>query len=122
MLGFIISYRLNPNVNSLVLHTYGCGFATGPCIGIFFQGCYLIHILYSSRLTRWQEKYSYDDYNLACIIVLPPYQRKGYGMLMIEFSMSFSTHPLDLILTHRKVTNYLVEAEELVPQNDRCQT
>jgi histone acetyltransferase HTATIP/histone acetyltransferase MYST1 len=35
-----------------------------------------------------QEKVSYDDYNLACIITLPPYQRKRYGMLMIEFSMS----------------------------------
>jgi len=33
-----------------------------------------------------KEKISYDDYNLACIVVLPPYQRKGYGMLMIEFS------------------------------------
>jgi GNAT superfamily N-acetyltransferase len=33
-----------------------------------------------------QEKVSFDDYNLACIMVLPPYQRKGYGMLMIEFS------------------------------------
>lgn len=32
---------------------------------------------------------SYDDYNLACIITLPPYQRKGYGMLMIEFSKSW---------------------------------
>lgn len=29
---------------------------------------------------------SYDDYNLACIVVLPPYQKKGYGMLLIEFS------------------------------------
>ncbi|KAL4069067.1 acyl-CoA N-acyltransferase [Scleroderma yunnanense] len=37
-----------------------------------------------------KEKYSYDDYNLACIIVLPPYQRKGYGMLMIEFSYELS--------------------------------
>ncbi|KAJ7472243.1 acyl-CoA N-acyltransferase [Mycena galericulata] len=33
-----------------------------------------------------KEKVSYDDYNLACIITLPPFQRKGYGMLMIEFS------------------------------------
>ena len=33
-----------------------------------------------------QEKVSYDDYNLACIVVLPPYQKKGYGMLLIEFS------------------------------------
>ncbi|KAG6373170.1 acyl-CoA N-acyltransferase [Boletus reticuloceps] len=37
-----------------------------------------------------KEKFSYDDYNLACIIVLPPYQRKGYGMLMIEFSYELS--------------------------------
>ena len=33
-----------------------------------------------------KEKVSYDDYNLACIVVLPPYQRMGYGMLLIEFS------------------------------------
>ncbi|KAF8201047.1 acyl-CoA N-acyltransferase [Mycena galopus ATCC 62051] len=33
-----------------------------------------------------KEKVSYDDYNLACIITLPPHQRKGFGMLMIEFS------------------------------------
>ncbi|CAL1696908.1 unnamed protein product [Somion occarium] len=37
-----------------------------------------------------KEKVSYDDYNLACIVVLPPYQRKGYGMLMIEFSYELS--------------------------------
>ena len=36
-----------------------------------------------------KEKVSYDDYNLACIVVLPPYQRMGYGMLMIEFSRYF---------------------------------
>lgn len=35
-----------------------------------------------------KEKISYDDYNLACIVVLPPYQKKGYGMLLIEFSAS----------------------------------
>jgi histone acetyltransferase HTATIP/histone acetyltransferase MYST1 len=33
-----------------------------------------------------KEKISFDDYNLATIITLPPFQRKGYGMLMIEFS------------------------------------
>ncbi|KAG6868159.1 hypothetical protein C0993_007049 [Termitomyces sp. T159_Od127] len=36
------------------------------------------------------EKNSYDDYNLATIMTLPPYQRKGYGMLMIEFSYELS--------------------------------
>lgn len=33
-----------------------------------------------------QEKHSFDGYNLACIVVFPPYQRKRYGVLMIEFS------------------------------------
>ncbi|KAJ7021058.1 acyl-CoA N-acyltransferase [Mycena alexandri] len=37
-----------------------------------------------------KEKVSYDDYNLACIITLPPFQRMGYGMLMIEFSYELS--------------------------------
>ncbi|PFH48225.1 hypothetical protein AMATHDRAFT_6029 [Amanita thiersii Skay4041] len=37
-----------------------------------------------------KEKYSFDNYNLACIITLPPYQRQGYGMLMIEFSYELS--------------------------------
>ncbi|KAI0075907.1 acyl-CoA N-acyltransferase [Panus rudis PR-1116 ss-1] len=37
-----------------------------------------------------KEKVSYDDYNLACIVVLPPYQKMGYGMLLIEFSYELS--------------------------------
>ncbi|KAG6819788.1 hypothetical protein H0H93_008639, partial [Arthromyces matolae] len=49
------------------------------------------------RNTIWEvdgaqqkEKNSYDDYNLATIMTLPPYQRRGYGMLMIEFSYELS--------------------------------
>ena len=37
-----------------------------------------------------KEKISYDDCNLACIVTLPPYQRKGYGMLLIELSYCLS--------------------------------
>ncbi|KAF8525214.1 acyl-CoA N-acyltransferase [Hysterangium stoloniferum] len=37
-----------------------------------------------------KEKVSYDNYNLACIVTLPPYQRKGYGTLLIEFSYELS--------------------------------
>ncbi|KAK8732540.1 hypothetical protein OTU49_006811, partial [Cherax quadricarinatus] len=33
-----------------------------------------------------KEKESSEDYNVACILTLPPYQRKGYGKLLIEFS------------------------------------
>lgn len=34
-----------------------------------------------------KEKESTEDYNVACILTMPPYQRKGYGRLLIEFSM-----------------------------------
>lgn len=37
-----------------------------------------------------KEKHSFDEYNLACIMTLPQYQRMGYGMLMIEFSYELS--------------------------------
>ena len=34
----------------------------------------------------FSEKESSEDYNVACILTLPPYQRKGFGKLLIEFS------------------------------------
>ncbi|CAJ0963908.1 unnamed protein product, partial [Mesorhabditis belari] len=37
-----------------------------------------------------KEKESADEYNVACILVLPPYQKKGYGRLLIEFSYELS--------------------------------
>nr|GAT58853.1 ham group protein [Mycena chlorophos] len=37
-----------------------------------------------------KEKVSFDDYNLACIVTLPPYQRGGWGTLMIEASYEIS--------------------------------
>ena len=37
-----------------------------------------------------KEKNSPDDYHLACIMTLPPYQRKGYGKLLIAFSYELS--------------------------------
>ena len=33
-----------------------------------------------------QEKESSEDYNVACILTLPSYQRMGYGKVLIEFS------------------------------------
>lgn len=39
-----------------------------------------------------QEKESSEDYNVACILTLPPYQRKGYGKLLIEFSKYLKYH------------------------------
>ncbi|PAV92002.1 hypothetical protein WR25_22121 [Diploscapter pachys] len=37
-----------------------------------------------------KEKESADEYNVACILVLPPYQKMGYGRLLIEFSYELS--------------------------------
>lgn len=61
------------------------------CYNSFFA--VLFYILTDADSTRdhvlgffSKEKVSYDDYNLACIVVLPPYQKMHYGMLMIEFS------------------------------------
>ena len=42
------------------------------------KGCHIVG--YFSK-----EKESSEDYNVACILVLPPYQRKSYGKLLIEF-------------------------------------
>lgn len=32
-----------------------------------------------------KEKHSPEEYNLACILTFPPYQRKGYGKFLISF-------------------------------------
>ncbi|KAI5806375.1 acyl-CoA N-acyltransferase [Geopyxis carbonaria] len=37
-----------------------------------------------------KEKKSWDDYNLACILVFPPFQRRGLGKLLIAFSYELS--------------------------------
>ncbi|CAL8117193.1 unnamed protein product [Orchesella dallaii] len=47
------------------------------------RGCHLVG--YFSKV-----KESVDNYNVACILTLPPYQRRGYGKLMIELSYELS--------------------------------
>lgn len=37
-----------------------------------------------------KEKASLEEYNLACILTLPPYQRRGYGSLLISMSYELS--------------------------------
>ena len=37
-----------------------------------------------------KEKVSSEEYNLACILTLPPFQRKGYGRFLISFSYELS--------------------------------
>ncbi|ODA79723.1 hypothetical protein RJ55_05317 [Drechmeria coniospora] len=47
------------------------------------KGCHVVG--YFSK-----EKESADSYNVACILTLPQYQRKGYGRLLIQFSYELS--------------------------------
>lgn len=47
------------------------------------HGCHLVG--YFSK-----EKESAEGYNVACILTLPQYQRKGYGKLLIDFSYLLS--------------------------------
>ncbi|XP_057838519.2 histone acetyltransferase of the MYST family 1 isoform X2 [Cryptomeria japonica] len=47
------------------------------------RGCHMVG--YFSK-----EKHSDEAYNLACILTLPPYQRKGYGKFLIAFSYELS--------------------------------
>lgn len=37
-----------------------------------------------------KEKVSADDYNLACIMILPPYQKRGYGRFLIQLSFEIT--------------------------------
>lgn len=49
-----------------------------------------------------KEKESSEDYNVACILTLPPYQRKGFGKLLIEFSKFTSQ---SFLVFHKKLCN-----------------
>ena len=47
------------------------------------DGCHIVG--YFSK-----EKNSYLNYNVSCILTLPPFQRQGYGRLLIDFSSLLS--------------------------------
>ena len=45
---------------------------------------------HSTLIAHTQEKESPENNNVACILTLPPYQRKGYGKFLIAFSYELS--------------------------------
>ena len=47
------------------------------------DGCHMVG--YFSK-----EKNSFLNYNVSCILTLPPFQRQGYGRLLIDFSYLLS--------------------------------
>lgn len=53
-----------------------------------------------------KEKESPENNNVACILILPPYQRKGYGKLLIAFSYELSRR--EGLLGKFKSTCYII--------------
>ena len=49
----------------------------------------MVVVVRVSFFTPLQEKESPDGNNVACILTLPPYQRRGYGKFLIAFSEWF---------------------------------
>jgi len=45
-----------------------------------------IEILLNGKIFYLKEKDSAFGYNLSCLLCLPPYQKRGYGKLLIQFS------------------------------------
>jgi len=93
--------------------------------------CY-IHVLFQfdclmkkMQFLLVQEKHSEEAYNLACILTLPPYQRKGYGKFLIAFcEFLFFIQLFLFVLTslYKAYTLYCVIAYELSKKEGKVGT
>eukprot|EP00906_Rhabdomonas_costata_P015446 RCo022204 len=45
---------------------------------------------YGYKMVGYFSKERVDDWNLACILILPPFQKRGFGRFLIEFSYELS--------------------------------
>jgi histone acetyltransferase MYST1 len=82
------------------------------------RGCHMVG--YFSK-----EKHSEEAYNLACILTLPPYQRKGYGKFLIAFcEFLFFIQLFLFVLTslYKAYTLYCVIAYELSKKEGKVGT
>ena len=59
----------------------------------FFMGLYVLHCHFGWDLNvniylffLLQEKKSFLNYNVSCILTLPIYMKQGYGKMLIDFS------------------------------------
>jgi GNAT superfamily N-acetyltransferase len=77
-----------------------------------FEARYLYKVLNRMRVLLFcpilfQEKNSFLNYNVSCILTLPPYQRQGYGRLLIDFS-EYCSHAIIGLLFHIGVPRKLL--------------
>ena len=64
-----------------------------------------------------KDKESRDNYNLACILTLPPYQRKGYGSFLIDFSYALSKKEGNFMGTPERPLSDLGNVRTLCPHD-----
>ena len=73
------------------VHVHVCVYVRhlkGSCLRCIYMYIHLIII--APSLPPSQEKESPESNNVACILTLPPYQRKGYGKFLIALSYELS--------------------------------
>ncbi|KAB1257517.1 Histone acetyltransferase KAT6A [Camelus dromedarius] len=59
-------------------------------MGIISVQSYRLAVLKLGFCFLHQEKHCQQKYNVSCIMILPQYQRKGYGRFLIDFSKDYS--------------------------------
>jgi hypothetical protein len=59
------------------------GGGKAACLTVFRRR--VVYLPSCPNTYRSKEKHSPEEYNLACILTFPPYQRKGYGKFLISF-------------------------------------
>ena len=53
-----------------------------------------------------RERVSWDGYNLACILIFPPYQKRGLGRLLIAFSYHLSRIHDEITSPEKPLSSY----------------
>uniref|UniRef100_A0A7N0TKS4 Histone acetyltransferase n=1 Tax=Kalanchoe fedtschenkoi TaxID=63787 RepID=A0A7N0TKS4_KALFE len=71
------------------------------------RGCHMVG--YFSK-----EKQSEEAYNLACILTLPPYQRKGYGKFLIAFCEILILHTMSSWWHQKRIEKNMWDMHKII--------
>lgn len=85
----IIKNYINSCVCCSVILNRIRSYLTNTLCGTWIE-VYLLHLLefdnFFPSVFYPQEKHCQQKYNVSCIMILPQYQRRGYGRFLIDFS------------------------------------